>query len=324
MATATDAAPRSAADLRRHRRGFTRKRYDAVWGYIFISPWIIGFLAFTLIPFVGSFVLSLFDFQLQRPDEATFIGLENWSRLLADRQVWQSLGITFLFAAITLPINFVAAISLAILLNSRALTGQNLFRTLFYAPTMVPVIAAALIWNGVLNPQTGWLNRLIEWLTPINAVGPSGLRWLYEPELVYFAFAFIGLWGIGNAILITLAGLQGVPTDLYDAAEVDGASWWRRLWAVTLPMVSPVLFYNLVLGVIGLIQYFLVPFVLTSDNGYVFGWARFYMIYFYDQAFQYTNLGYGSALAWFMFIVALIVTLVLFGTSRRWVYYSGD
>lgn len=327
MATVHNASTASAAPAtkRRRGRGFTRKRYDAFWGYVFISPWIIGFFAFTLIPFLASFVLSTFEFTLANPDDAHYIGFENWSRLLVgDDQVWQSLGITFLFAAITLPINFFAALFLAILLNTKGLIGRDLFRTLFYAPTMVPVIAAALIWNGVLNPQTGWLNRIIEAVTPISAVGPTGLRWLYEPELVYFAFSFMGLWGIGNTILITLAGLQGVPTDLYDAAEVDGAGWWRRLWNVTMPMISPVLFYNLVLGVIGLLQYFLVPFVLTSSQAYLRGWTRFYMVYFYEQSFQFQNLGYGSALAWFMFIIALGLTLLLFGTSRRWVYYSGE
>lgn len=301
------------------------ERYHLKWGLLFISPWLIGFLLFTLIPFIASFVLSLWEFQLSAPDEANFIGLENWRRLLfGDELVWQSLGVTFLFGLVSLPLNLAAAFFLAILLNSEKLLGKGLFRTLFYVPTMVPLIASTLIWQGVLNPQTGWLNRLIETLTPINAVGMSGLRWLDQPGLVYFALAFIGLWGIGNTILITLAGLQGVPTELYDSAEVDGATWVRRLWHITLPMISPVMFYNLVLGLIGVMRYFVVPFVLNGGNGYPEGSTRFYMIYFYRQAFQFANMGYGSTLAWFMFVIILILTLFLFYTSRHWVYYAGE
>ena len=301
------------------------RRYNRTWGFLFISPWVIGFLLFGLIPFVASFVFSTYNFQLSSPDETTYIGFENWRRLLfEDPTVWESLRVTFVFALISLPIGFGAAIALAILLNSEELLGQGLFRTLFYAPTMVPGIAATLIWSGVLNPQTGWVNRIIETVTGYPAVGVNGIRWLSEPSLVYFAYTFIGLWGIGNTILITLAGLQGVPTELFEAAKIDGAGWWRRLWNVTLPMITPVIFYNLVLGVIGLLQYFLQPFVLNGGNGFPEGYTRWYMIYFYKQAFTFTNMGYGSALAWFMFIIGLVLTVILFTTSRRWVYYAGD
>lgn len=301
------------------------RRYNTIWGYLFISPWIIGFLLFGLIPFVASFIFSTYDFQLASPDGTVFVGFANWRRLLfEDPIVWESLAVTLAFALISLPIGFGTAIGLAILLNSEELLGQGLFRTLFYAPTMVPGIAATLIWSGVLNPQTGWVNRIIESVTTYPAVGVNGIRWLAEPSLVYFAYTFIGLWGIGNTILITLAGLQGVPTELFEAAKIDGASWWRRLWSITLPMITPVLFYNLVLGVIGLLQYFLQPFVLNGGTGFPEGYTRWYMIYFYKQAFTFTNMGYGAALAWFMFIIGLVLTLILFMTSKRWVYYAGD
>ena len=189
---------------------------------------------------------------------------------------------------------------------------------------MVPAIAATLIWAQVLNPQTGWLNRMIAAVSPIEAVGINGLRWLDNPSLVYIAYTFIGIWGIGNMILINLASLQGVPTALYEAAELDGAGWWNKLWNITLPMVSPVIFYNLVLSVVGLLQYFLVPFMLNGGSGYPEGTTRFYMIYFYKQAFTFANMGYGSTLAWFMFIIALIITALLFGTARHWVYYAAE
>ncbi len=300
------------------------ERNQAKWGYIFISPWLIGFVIFTIIPMIASLAFSFMNFQLATPEDASFIGLQNWRRMLfQDPNVWQSLGVTFKFALITLPIGFSLAIFLAILLNSHDLVGKNVFRTLFYAPTMVPGIAAILIWSGMLNPQTGWINRAIQGVTGYPAVGINGVRWLDEPSLVYFAYTFIGIWAIGNTILITLAGLQGVPTELYDASKVDGAGWWRRLWHITLPMISPVLFYNLILGVIGLLQYFNTPYVLNGGNGYPEGATRFYMIWFYKQAFNFANMGYAATLAWFMFIISLILTLFLFGTARHWVYYAG-
>lgn len=306
------------------RWGLSLRQQEAKWGFIFISPWLIGFLLFTVMPMIVSFGFSLYDFQLATPDEAQFIGFDNWERaLFEDGLVWKGWRVTFLFAGISIPIGTISAFMLAVLLNSEHLIGRNIFRTLFYAPTMVPLIAAILIWNSVLNAHTGWINRFIEEITGYQAVGVNGIRWLDEPNLVYFAYTFIGLWGIGNAVLITLAGLQGVPTELYEAAEIDGAGWTRRLIKITVPMVSPVIFYNLVLGVIGSLQYFIVPYVLNQGNGYPKGYTRFYMIHLYKQAFGFANMGYGATLAWLMFIVALILTVVLFGTARYWVYYSG-
>lgn len=243
--------------------------------------------------------------------------------LFDDPNTWETLFVTFKFALISLPIGMVSAFLLAVLLNSQHLIGKNIFRTLFYAPTMVPLIAAILIWSRVLNPQTGWLNQLIE-VTGIQAVGINGLRWLDDPHLIYIAYTFIGLWGIGNAILINLASLQGVPTELYEAASIDGAGWLRQLWSVTIPMVTPVIFYNLVLSVVGLLQYFIVPWVLNLGSGYPEGTTNFYMIYFYKQAFTFQNMGYGATLAWFMFIIGLAITIFLFATGRYWVYYAGE
>ena len=283
MASFVDALDKGEAKPSKRKKMTKMEKYRAKWGYIFISPWLIGFSIFTIVPMIASLVFSVMDFQLATPEEAKFIGLQNWERMLFnDPNVWQSLGVTFKFAIITLPIGFSLAIFLAILLNSHDLIGKNVFRTLFYAPTMVPGIAAILIWSGVLNSQTGWLNRGIENLTGYPAVGISepAIRWLDKPELIYFAYTFIGIWAIGNTILITMAGLQGVPTDLYDASKVDGAGWWRRLWHITLPMISPVIFYNLVLGVIGLLQFFNTPYVLNGGNGYPEGASRFFMIYF--------------------------------------------
>ncbi len=298
---------------------------EARWGYAFIGLWMIGFCLWYLFPMAASLVFSLFDFQLTAPEEARFIGLANWRRLLfEDALVWQSLLVTFKFALISLPIGMVSAFFLAVLLNSKHLIASSLFRTLFYAPAMVPIVAGVLIWSGFLNPTTGWLNRLIEFVFRFDAAGPNGIRWEADPILVFFAYTMIGLWSIGNAILYNLASLQGVPTELYEAADIDGAGWWRKLIKITVPMVSPVIFYNLVLGIIALLQFFIPPYVLTGGSGFPQGQTYYYMVHFFKQAFGFLNMGYGSTIAWFMFLIALVVTIVLFGTARFWVYYAGE
>jgi multiple sugar transport system permease protein len=300
------------------------KRREALWGFGFIAPWLIGFLLFYLAPMVFSLIFSVYDFSLVHPEQAQFIGLQNWTRMLFnDPNVWETLLVTLRFAVISLPIGMVTAFMLAVLLNSKNLIGRNVFRTLFYAPTMIPGIASILIWSAVLNSQTGWVNRLIS-LSGWDVTGMNGLRWLDDPNIVYIGYTFIGLYGIGNAILINLASLQGVPTELYEAAEIDGANWGQRLLTITIPMVTPVIFYNLILGVVGLLQYFIVPWILNLGSGYPEGTTNFYMIYFYKQAFTFQDMGYGAALAWLMFFVALIITLFLFWSGRFWVYYSGE
>ncbi|WP_322820150.1 sugar ABC transporter permease [Chloroflexus sp.] len=295
------------------------------WGLLFISPWIIGFLAFYLLPMIASFGFSLYDFNPAVPDQARFVGFANWQRaLFQDQEVWLSLRRTIHFAAISLPISLLFALFLAILLNSEHVLGKSVYRTLFYMPTMIPLVATVLIWNGVLNEQTGWINVMIERLTGIRATGTQGLRWLADPNLVYYAYTMFGLWGVGNAMIIFLAGLQGVPSELYEAAQIDGANWFQRLIFITIPLITPVIFYQVVLGVIGSLQYFLAPFVLNNGTGFPEGMTRFFMVYFYKQSFTFFSMGYGATLAWLMLIIAMIITIVLFGTARFWVFYTTE
>jgi multiple sugar transport system permease protein len=301
---------------------------DFKWGLIFISPWIIGFLTFNLLPMIASFGFSLFNFNLSNPAETGFIGFGNWKRMLVgDPEVLASVIKIFKFGLITLPIGMGVALSLAIMLNSRHLFATNIFRTLFYMPTMIPLAATTLVWWGFLNGYTGWLNLFLEKVLGIKAIGIEGILWLDKPYLIYYAYTMIGLWGIGNTILILLAGLQNVPTELYEAAFVDGAGWWSRLFRITLPMISPVIFYNLVIGTITLMQYFLVPYMLvgtTNFPGYPEGSTNFIMVYFYKQAFTFFNMGYGAAIAWVIFLIALGLTAALFATAKYWVYYAGE
>ena len=301
------------------------QKTETRWGLLFLSPWIIGFFLFYVFPMIASFIFSLYDFNPAVPDQAKFIGFDNWVRALTtDPEVPLSFIRTIKFAMISLPIGLGFALYLAILLNSKNVIGKSLFRTLFYMPSMIPIVATVLIWNGVLNEQTGWINVFIEALTGIDATGTGGIRWLAEPGLVYYAYTMFGLWGVGGAMVIFIASLQGVPTELYEAAEIDGANWFHRLWKITIPLITPVIFYQLVLGVIGSLQSFLAPFVLNDGTGFPEGTTRFYMVYFYKQSFAFFNMGYGASLAWLMFIVALILTIVLFGTARYWVYYASE
>lgn len=313
-------------DIKLKRTPMTKsEKREARWGLFFLSPWMIGFLLFYLLPMIASFVFSLTKFNPAVPEDIIYIGFTNWIRaIFSDEEVLLSFTRTIHFAAISLPIGLIFALFLAILLNSEHVIGKTLYRTLFYMPSMIPLVATVLIWNGVLNEYTGWINIIIEKLTGITATGSEGLRWLNDPQLVYIAYTMFGLWGVGNAMIIYLAAVQGVPTELYEAAEIDGASYFRRLFKITIPLITPVIFYQLVLSIIASLQYFLAPFVLNGGTGNPEGKTRFYMVYFYKQSFSFFNMGYGSTLAWLMFIVALVITIILFGTAKYWVYYATE
>jgi ABC-type sugar transport system permease subunit len=298
-------------------------------GMLFLSPWIIGFLAFTLIPMLATFYfsflnLSITDGIFSKPD---FAGLANYARLFKDPQVWStsttpgSLWITIKFGLLALPIGIFVPLGLAVLMNHPRLKAQNTFRTLFYMPYIVPFVAAVLIWGGMLNPESGWINRALIFLGVPKQSVPL---WATDIQWVYPAYVIMGIWGIGNAMLIMLAGLQAVPTELYDAAKVDGATGWQTFWNVTFPMISPVIFYNVVLSVVGLFQYFLVPLVVNAGTGNPGGTTYFYNLYLYKTFFVFQDMAYGATLAWFLFVVILLVTMVLFGTAKYWVYYAGE
>jgi multiple sugar transport system permease protein len=315
----------SVAKADKRKKPSSLLRYRQKWGLIFISPWIIGFTLFYFIPMIASFGFSLFNFNLANPDQIQYIGATNWRRALTeDSQVLASFGRTFKFAFISLPATMLFSLFLALMLNSKYVRGKVLMRTLFYAPIMIPGVAATLIWSGVLNEQTGWVNQLLQFIPGVQAVGVQGIRWLQNPSLIYYTYTLMGFWAVGNAMIIMLAGLQNVPTELYEAAEIDGAGYFQRLFRITLPMISPVIFYNLIIGVIGVMQYFLVPYVLNGGDGSPQGTTRFIAVWFYKQSFSFFNMGYGATIAWLIFIVGIVLAIVLFGTARYWVYYAGS
>lgn len=316
MALATSATASSK------RRPSALSRRERAWGLIFLAPWIAGFLLFFAIPMLMSLGLSLTDYNLLSPEPPRFVGAENWARLVSDPAVRQALGVTLRFLLISVPLGLALPLLFAVLVNAPQLWGRRLFRALFYLPTMVPLVAGAMIWRGVLNQQAGWVNRILEGLGA-PAPGPA---WLTSADLAVPTLTLIGLWGVGNTMMIMLAGLQSIPSELYDAAQVDGAGPLRRFTAITLPLLSPVIFYNLVLGIIGGFQEFLRALIIYGDTNGAGpeNAALFYMVNLYREAFVYFHMGYASALAWALFLVALLITAALFATARRWVYYAGE
>jgi ABC-type sugar transport system permease subunit len=317
MAAATGASTRTTFQGRK-RKSNTLARTEAMWGYIFITPFILGFLGFTMIPTIATLVMSFTNFSLTR-DVTQFIGLANYQNLLRDPQIWSSLMVTLKFGAIALPVGLIFPLMLAVMLNSPYLKAHSLFRTLFYFPYIVPFVAAIFVWGALLNAETGWINQTLRWVGVSNTP-----NWLNSTVWVYPALVILGIWGVGNAMLIFLASLQGVPTELYDAANIDGAGWWGSFTNVTLPLISPVIFYNLTLSIVGLFQYFTVPLVLNQGTGAPGGATMFYNLYLYKTFFTYQNMAYGATMAWLLFVIILLVTLVLFRSSKYWVYYAGE
>lgn len=313
MATMTRWIPRVRPIERRLSK---LARHEMKWGLLFISPWLFGLLAFTLLPTLATFAMSFTNFNLVNASDFRFVGFANYGKMVRDPVVPRSLWITIRFLLMTAPVGIVAPLALAALLNSKHLVVKPIFRTLFYMPYIVPLVSAVFIWGGVLNENTGWLNRGLE------NVGVRGPSWLNSTTWVYPGLILIGLWGIGNAMLTMLAGMQGVPTELYDAARVDGAGPVRSFFVITIPLISPVIFYNLVLILIGSFQYFLVPWVLLGPEGNPGGATMFFNMYLFKQFFTYQDMAYGATLAWLLFLIVLAVTLLVFGTARYWVYYA--
>ncbi len=287
-------------------------------GLIFISPWILGFVLFSALPMLASLYLSLTNFDPIRPGQTQFIGLANYERMLRDPILLHSLWVTVRFALMVVPLTLAFALGVALLVNSRLLAGRNLFRTFFYMPMQIPIVASTIVWIGVLNASNGWLNIALE------SVGLPGPNWLQSPTWVGPALALFGLWGIGNMMLIFLAGLQSVPTDLYDAARVDGCGHWASFRNVTLPMITPVLFYNLIIALIAAFQYFTQAYVISNGRGDPDRATLFFNLNLYQEAFTFRNMGYASALAWLLFVIVLALTIVLFRTAGKWVYEGAE
>jgi len=275
----------------------------------FISPWMVGFAVFIAIPVGLSLYYSFCDYALTSPDrQPLWIGLENYRQMMHDELFWKSLGNTLYYAALALPAGLAVSLGLALLLNAEV-RGQTIYRAIIFLPSLVPAIAAAMIWLWMYNSRLGLLNFLLA------KIGISGPDWLGE-ALAMPALALMSLWSAGNTVIIFLAGLQDVPRELLEAAQIDGAGPWRRLSAVILPALAPVIFYNLIVGIIGAFSILTVPFTMTQggpNNA-----TYFYTMYSYDQAFRYLHMGYAGALAWVQLLVILLLTAIAFLSARKW------
>lgn len=290
--------------------------HKALWGYIFLLPWVLGLVIFFLGPILASAYFSLTEYDVMSAPR--FIGFENYTKAFFDDKLfWSSLGRTFSYAMVVVPLTLIGSLLLAISLNQGA-KGTNIFRTFFFLPSLTPAVALALLWTWLFHPNVGPINVGLSWF------GIEGPGWFSSKEWAMPALILVSLWaGVGgNTMLIFLAGLQGVPQELYEAAEIDGATSWSKFWNVTLPLISPTLLFNLILGVIGALKVFTLAFVATLGGPSYATW--FYALHIYRQAFEYFRMGYGSALAWLFVIVLLIFTYFQLNLSKRWVYYAGD
>ncbi len=307
--------------VRVKQKASANRRREIIWGYIFLSPWVIGFFAFSLLPILMTLFLSFTDYRGTSefaPGNFNMVGLSNYARLFIDPYALPSMGVTLKFALIGIPLGLIIPLHFALLVNSKYLFGANLFRTLFFLPTVIPIVAGTIIFGGVLNAQTGWINL------SLKAIGIADApRWFSDPFWAVPALNLLGVWGVGNAMLILLASLQGVPTELYEAATVDGASPLSKFWNITVPMISPVIFYNLTLGLIGSFQYFVPAMLIGGRNGDPQGSLLFFPLHFYRQAFVFSDMGYASVLALVIFVVTLMATGLMFFFAQRMVYYAG-
>jgi len=288
---------------------------EAAWAYFFISPWILGFIFFTVGPMLASLYYSFTRYNIISSPQWT--GLANYRDIVKDPLFWKSLQVTVYYASLALPLGLLFGFFLAILLNQK-IPGVNVWRTVYFLPSVIAGVAVVLLWIRIFNPKIGILNP------SLAKFGIQGPGWLSDPQWAMPALVIMSLWGVGGGMIIYLAGLQGVPTALYDAAKVDGASLWQRFWYVTLPMMTPVIFYNLVMGLIGAFQYFTTVYVATGGSGSPARATLFYNLYLYQNAFKYFEMGYASTMAWILFVIVLVLTMLVFRSSQVWVYYEGQ
>jgi len=297
------------------RQRLKQSTRNTINGILFASPWLLGLTVFWIYPTIASAYYSFTSFNaVQTPK---WVGLQNYIQLFTDdSDFWAAVYNTFYFAGVSIPLAVIFAFALAMMLNAKV-KGQVVYRTIYFLPTLVPEVALAFVWIYLFTPGSGLINVPFSWF------GIYRMCWLTCPEMARQTLVLLALWIIGQQVVLYLAGLQDVPQDLYDAADVDGAGFLRKFWNVTVPMMTPVIFFHVVTSVIGAFQFFAIPYIMTGGTGFPANSTLFYSIYLYKQAFQYFNMGYASALAWLLFLVTLVITLVIFRTSRLWVFYAG-
>ena len=297
-------------------KGISKK--EAWAGYIFSSPWIVGFFVFMAYPLLASIYFSFCDYSVLKPP--VWVGLDNYKALVGDELFWTALKNTLLYAVVALPAGMATAVILAMLLNAKV-KGMAAYRTFFFIPSLVPQVSLAILWMWVLNGEHGVLNPILNpFLKLLHKTGPN---WMGDPVWSKPALVIMAMWGVGNAMLIYLAGLQDVPVQLIEAADLDGANGWQKTKNVTIPMISPVILFNLIMGIIGTLQVFTVPYIMFP-NGTPAHSTYFYTEYLYDNAFRYHKMGYASAMGWIMFLMILGLTVFSLRMSEKHVHYQGS
>jgi multiple sugar transport system permease protein len=295
-----------------------QRRKEAITGLLFISPWLIGFLVFYAGPALVSFGISFTKWNIV--GSPIWVGLDNYIEIFtADKNFWNSVGVTLRYALLYIPLMTILAIITAMALNSKV-RGIGIFRTLVYMPSIAPAIAASLVFMWILQPTYGLLNILLSY------VGIDGPNWFKDPRYALWGIIMIAMWRLGAAAVIYLAGLQNIPPQLYDAADVDGANGWQKFWNVTLPMLSPILFFQIVVELIGVFQTFTPAYVASQSSGYAgpIKQLYFYMLYVYIKGWQNLQMGYAAALSWILTVFILIITVLVFRSSPYWVHYEAE
>ncbi len=295
-------------------RSSPMRRNEEIAGWLFAMPWILGFLLFTVGPMLASAGFAFAEYNLLQPPR--WVGLANIRlALFNDALVWQSLKVTSIYAFVSVPLQIIFGLIVALLLNAN-IRGLQYYRTIYYLPSVLSGVAVALLWRWIYAPNYGLINAFL------GGLGIQGPGWLSNAAWALPSLIIMSLWHVGGGIIIYLAGLQGVPTEIYEAAEVDGAGWLSRFWNVTLPLITPVLFYQLIIGIITALQVFTQALIMT--NGGPHDSTLFFVLYLYRNAFQFFKMGYASVLAWILFFYILLLTLLIYRSSSMWVFYSGE
>lgn len=290
------------------------QRRKAMTFYLLISPWLIGVLCFTVGPMLFSLCISFFRWDLISP--AHFIGLGNYKQMFTmDPLFWKSLRVTLLYTVFSVPLGLAVALILAVLMNQK-IPGIGVFRTIFYLPSVVSGVAISMLWLWIFNPDFGLVNGVLSWF------GLHGPGWFSDPHWALATMVIISLYNLGGTAIIFLAGIKNIPVSLYEASELDGAHKWQQFIHVTIPLLTPTILFNLIMGLIGAFQVFTQGLVITAggpDNA-----TLFYNLYLYQNAFSYSKMGYASAMGWILFIITSLFSFVVMRTSNKWVYYEGD
>jgi multiple sugar transport system permease protein len=291
----------------------TMRGQEAISFYLFITPWMVGFFVFILGPIIASMILSFTRYDIINAPR--FVGLDNFIELAGDELFWRSLWNTLYIVIFAVPLGMLMSFTVALLLNQNV-RGMAAYRTAYFMPSIVPAVASAALWIYLLQPQWGLINGVLDW------IGIDGPGWLASEIWSKPAIIMLMVWGSGGTMIIYLAGLQDIPQVLYEAAEIDGAGWWGKFRNVTLPLMTPSIFFTLVMGIIGTFQVFAVIFVLTDGMGGPLNSTLVYLIYLYRNAFNFFRMGFASAMAWILFVIILFLTWVQFKMANRWVYYE--